>query len=127
MRTGFIALSSCVVIAVLIGVPTTAAAQLSIVQTTSGPVRGTSSGADNVVVFRGLPYAAPPIGPRRWRPPVPPVPWSAVRDATEFGPQCPQPRNFAPAGRGGSGGVPDAPLASSEDCLTLNVWTPARS
>jgi len=114
------------IIAMLVCVPNTAAAQLSIVQTRSGPVRGTSAGVDGVVVFRGLPYAAPPTGDRRWRPPAVPASWTLVRDATQFGPQCPQPQNFAPAGRGGQGRVA-APPASSEDCLTLNVWTPAKS
>ena len=114
------------IIAMLVCVPNTAAAQLSIVQTRSGPVRGTSAGVDGVMVFRGLPYAAPPTGDRRWRPPAPPASWSLVRDATQFGPQCPQPQNFAPTARGGRGQVA-APPASSEDCLTLNVWTAAKS
>ena len=59
------------IIAMLVCVPNTAAAQLSIVQARSGPVRGTSAGVDGVMVFRGLPYAAPPTGDRRWRPPAP--------------------------------------------------------
>src|SRR5579864_3484116 len=76
----------------------------------SGRVRGT--GAD-VIAYRGIPYAAPPIGPRRWRPPDPPARWSDVRNATEFGPVCPQaPLNTSPP-----------PALMSEDCLTLNVWT----
>ena len=80
----------------------------------SGRVRGT--GAD-VIAYRGIPYAAPPIGPRRWRPPDPPARWSDVRNATEFGPVCPQaPLNTSPP-----------PALMSEDCLTLNVWTPARA
>jgi len=106
MRNTLIPVSAArLIVAMLVCLPSTAAAQLSIVQTTSGPVRGTSAGADNIVVFRGLPYAAPPTGDRRWRPPAPPASWSVVRDATRFGPKCPQPQNFAPAGRGGAGRV----------------------
>ncbi|MEP6730866.1 MAG: carboxylesterase family protein [bacterium] len=99
--------------------PGNAAAQQTTIQTKSGPVRG--AGTD-VVVFKGIPYAAPPIGARRWRPPAPVEPWTAVRDANQFGPQCPQQASFAPRG-----GLPMAPTPTSEDCLTLNVWTPAKS
>ena len=64
--------------------------------------------------FLGLPYAAPPTGNLRWRPPQPAAAWSGVRDATTFGPSCPQaPSPFAPPGQ------------FSEDCLYLNVYTPA--
>src|SRR5512146_303921 len=98
-----------------------AASQPTTVQTTSGLVRGTGT---DIVVFKGIPYAAPPTGDRRWRAPVSPEPWTTVRDASQFGPRCPQPVNFAPRGR-----MPPAPVrtAVSEDCLTLNVWTPAKS
>ena len=78
-----------------------------------GAVRGAAvSGVDQ---FLGLPYAAPPTGNLRWRPPRPPAGWRGVRDATQFAPSCPQPtqRNpFLPSG------------ALSEDCLYLNVYTP---
>jgi len=81
-----------------------------------GQLRGSADGS--VAVFRGIPYAAPPVGELRWRAPRPPAKWSGVRDATQFGPACPQ--------------SPDSPVmmvgpvgASSEDCLTLNVWKPA--
>ncbi len=91
----------------------------TVVQTASGPVQG--SGGD-IRVFKGIPYAAAPIGARRWRPPGPPEPWLEVRDGTQFGPECPQPADFNPQG------VPGAtPIPSSEDCLTINVWTPATS
>ena len=82
------------------------------VRTQSGSVRG---GGTDVVAFKGLPYAAPPTGDRRWRPPVSADPWRDVRDATQFGPQCPQL------------GSARSMLATSEDCLSLNVWTPAKS
>ena len=93
-----------------------AAADAPVVGTSSGPVVGTVEGG--IEVFRGIPYAAPPIGARRWLPPAPVEPWIEVRDATQFGPACPQdpdPHEMAE-------GTP-----TSEDCLTLNVWTPSTS
>src|SRR4051794_22808995 len=85
----------------------------SIVSTQYGRLRGSGSA---VVSFKGIPYAAPPTGRLRWRPPEGPTEWQGVRDATGFGPICPQPR------------TPRVPtMAASENCLTLNVWTPARS
>jgi para-nitrobenzyl esterase len=78
----------------------------------NGAVRGFMAGGADV--FRGLPYAAPPTGARRWRAPQPAASWSGVRDATVFAPSCPQPANlFAPAG------------PQSEDCLYVNVYAPA--
>ena len=91
----------------------------TVIRTQSGPVRAV---APNVVAFKGIPYAAAPTGNRRWRPPVLPEPWTEIRDARQFGPQCPQPNNTFP------GAIPRAPArTSSEDCLTLNIWTPATS
>ena len=69
-------------------------------------------------VFRGIPYAAPPVGDLRWREPQPAAPWKGVRKATEFGPRCVQGPIFDDMV------FRDQP---SEDCLYLNVWTPARS
>jgi para-nitrobenzyl esterase len=66
-------------------------------------------------VFKGIPYAQPPVGGLRWREPVPPAPWLDVRDATQFAPLCAQNPYF---------GSSPAVSASQEDCLYLNVWVP---
>ena len=66
-----------------------------------------------VDVFRGIPFAAPPIGKLRWQPPTPAQPWNGLRHATRFGPICPQNVSSPFA----------ASLPQSENCLTLNVWT----
>jgi para-nitrobenzyl esterase len=89
------------------------------VQTQSGPVRGIGT---DVIAFKGIPYAAPPTGDRRWRPPTTAEQWTDVRDATQFGPRCPgtPPARLLALGRPPGG-------AASEDCLTLNVWTAAKS
>ncbi|OBG26959.1 carboxylesterase [Mycobacterium alsense] len=86
-----------------------------VVETTFGPVRGTDHG--DIAVWKGIPYAAPPVGGLRFRAPEPPQRWTEVVDATSFGPACPQPT------------FPNMPLdlcaAQDEDCLRLNVWAPA--
>ena len=69
---------------------------------------------DGLRVYRGIPYAAAPVGDLRWRPPQPPSKWDGVRVADQFGRACMQ-TNAA---------IADLP-APSEDCLYLNVWTPA--
>src|ERR1700734_321974 len=77
--------------------------------TANGAVRGVASGA--VDEFLGIPYAAPPVGALRWRPPQPAASWSGVRDATKFAPHCPQPAS------------PFGQASTSENCLFLNVFT----
>jgi para-nitrobenzyl esterase len=84
------------------------------VRVESGVLAGVAEGG--VRIFRGIPFAAPPVGPLRWKAPQPPVPWSGERKATEPGPACLQPT-------GKEGGVAGGdPL--SEDCLTLQVFAP---
>lgn len=77
------------------------------VQTMEGPVVGTVTAT--IATFLGIPYAEPPVGELRWRPPQPRAPWTEPLDATRFGPQCP------------------APTATNEDCLFLNVYVPTKA
>jgi para-nitrobenzyl esterase len=86
------------------------ASQLT-VATAGGTLRGQAAGT--IDEFLGIPYAAPPVGPLRWRPPQPAAPWKGVRPATQFGPHCPQ------------YGSPFGQASMSENCLFLNVFTPA--
>jgi len=104
----------------------------------SGTVAGAISGQPTVRAFKGIPFAAPPVGENRWKTPQPVAKWEGVRKADAFGAPC---AAGAPAaGRGGGGGraaaapgaAPQAPAtprepARAEDCLYLNVWTSATS
>lgn len=92
-----------------------------VVPTRYGKVRGREvDGADGVAAFLGIPYAAPPFGRRRLRPPQPPAPWDGERDAFAFGPTAPKP-GYPPA----LAAILPEPVVPGEDCLNLNVWTPA--
>lgn len=107
-------------VALAICLPCVAAAQPSeapVVQAPAGPVRGEA--ADGVNVFRGVPYALPPTGWRRWRAPAEMPRWRETRDASRFGAACHQ-----PVARGQSIYAGEAPTMS-EDCLFLNIWAPA--
>ena len=81
------------------------------VRVAQGTLHGQTTGP--ITAFKGVPFAAPPVGDLRWRPPAPPPAWRGVREASAYGPMCMQMR-----------AVP-ADTNQSEDCLTLNVWTPA--
>lgn len=85
------------------------------VRINTGQLSGVAGRDPSITIYKGIPYAAPPLGALRWQPPQPPASWSGVRRADHFGPVCPSPRNI----------FPDQP--TNEDCLTLNVWTGAKS
>lgn len=108
-------------LALLLGTPASASSADEdsglVVKTSLGPVRGEALD-DGVRVFRGIPYAAPPVGELRWRPPQPATAWADSRDATEFGSGCPQLPLLAMM-------LGEKMPQTSEDCLFLNVWTTA--
>jgi para-nitrobenzyl esterase len=92
-------------------------AQIATTTVSGGKLAGTVDG--ELGIFKGIPFAAPPVGPLRWRAPQPAAAWSGTRPATAFGPGCMQ--DPAMARQMGDTG------ALSEDCLYLNVWTPAKA
>src|SRR5260370_760673 len=87
-----------------------------VVQTDAGPVEAVRAG--RLTVYKGIAFAAPPVGPLRWREPQPVNSWKDVRKADEFAPACTQTGVSMPGQK---------PPAVSEDCLYLNVWTPAQN
>jgi para-nitrobenzyl esterase len=87
------------------------------VETATGLVKGSTVADGRIRVFKGIPFAAPPVGELRWQAPRPAAPWQGSRDATEWGSRCLQGNIF-----------PDISFTNlSEDCLNLNIWTPART
>ncbi|WP_372732141.1 carboxylesterase/lipase family protein [Novosphingobium sp.] len=99
----------------VIALPTAILAKPPVATTEYGKVAGASE--QSVDVFRGIPFAAPPVGANRWRAPQPPAKWKGLRNATSFGPDCMQiqfPGDQAPLR-----------TTPSEDCLYLNLWKPA--
>lgn len=94
----------------------TAAHDPLVVSTSAGPVRGVRSVSPDggFRLFQGIPYAAAPVGALRWQPPVAPIPWTSVRDATKPGLRCIQDIRADP----------DFGRPTAEDCLNLSVWTP---
>ncbi|MGA2050078.1 MAG: carboxylesterase family protein [Terracidiphilus sp.] len=87
-----------------------------IAKTPAGTVEGRMEG--ELRVFRGIPFALPPVGERRWKAPSPMPPWTGVKKTTEFGAACWQPKPTL------STIYTRSPMPMSEDCLTLNIWTP---
>ena len=111
-----VSLSPLVAIAAVVAATVTLpAANPEPVRIDAGTISGTTGASGEIRAFKGIPFAAPPIGAARWKAPQPVPHWDGVRKAEEFGPRCMQ---------GGRGNQQPAP---SEDCLYLNVWTGAKS
>ena len=85
-----------------------------VLKISSGRISGEER--DGVRSYKGIPFAAPPVGDLRWKPPQPVKPWDGVRDCTKFGTVCPQPKSI----------LGQKQEQASEDCLFLNVWTAAK-
>lgn len=113
MKAGFRSL--ILFVAACVTMPSVAQSQI-VVDAPAGSVRGYAE--DGIEIFKGLPYAAAPVGNLRWRPPVELPAWDGVREATEFGPSCIQPGSYPPSI------YFDDPGQQSEDCLSLNIWLP---
>src|SRR5215469_18317386 len=106
--------------ALLLGLPLASrAADPLVIKTEQGKVKGETINAGKVKAFLGLPYAAPPVGDLRWKAPQPAAKWKDERDATKYGAHCAQGRVFEDMVFQDNG--------ASEDCLFLNVYTPANA
>ena len=98
----------------------------TIVTVKEGALEGAFSDDKQSVIFKGVPYAAPPVGELRWKRPQPHAKWEGVRPALEFSAKAPQ-ADLSKMGLYGKEFYSDENLRRSEDCLYLNIWTPAKS
>jgi len=119
MRSLLLAVGAAALLSACASTPTSSSTDAPIVRAATGPVEGVREG--DLAVFKGIPYAQAPVGQNRWRPPVPVAPWTEVRASTDFGPACIQPTPRIQSVYSQDIG------ATSEDCLSLNVWSPDTS
>lgn len=98
---------------------------LIVVRTTAGQVQGNVNSGASIYIFKGIPYAAPPVGDLRWKEPQPVIPWKGVRKCTVFGPNAMQTPPKPSGAYGPEILIPDDGQIS-EDCLYLNIWAPAQ-
>ncbi|HEV3078132.1 MAG TPA: carboxylesterase family protein, partial [Gemmataceae bacterium] len=101
---------------VIAAMHTASAASAPQVLTESGALSGRFD--HGLSVYKGVPFAAPPVGDLRWRPPAAVAPWAGIREADTFAPACMQEGVSMPG---------ETPPTVSEDCLYLNIWTPAKN
>ncbi|MFM7194814.1 MAG: carboxylesterase/lipase family protein, partial [Bacteroidota bacterium] len=111
-----------VITMIILVAPIVLVAQSPVVKTSNGPVEGYK--ANGLEIFKGIPFAAPPVGELRWKAPMPPVPWKEVRQCTAFGPSPIQSPPVPFMFWSKEFLIPSEPI--SEDCLYLNVWTQER-
>jgi para-nitrobenzyl esterase len=132
MRKGWCAALVAAPLALMLGACATTGAgpgnaMLAPVRTAQGLVQGAPGKVEGVTAFKGIPFAAAPVGDLRWKPAQSPAAWNGVRDATRYGDVCvqsPAPNRFPP---NSATDIPENFTGMSEDCLTLNIWTPAKS
>ena len=110
MKKALVAIFALIFACCAWGTPVAHAVATGVIQLDSGPITGELD--ENIRVFRGIPYAAPPVGELRWKPPQLPADWSDIRRQTHFAPSCLQPSESSSS-------------TYNEDCLYLNVWAPA--
>jgi para-nitrobenzyl esterase len=103
--------------AVLCALSFAATAEITTARVSGGRIEGAA--ANGIAAFKGIPFAAPPVGDLRWKKPQPVVAWSGVKKTTAYAPACMQDASMLK--------FIGAPEGASEDCLYLNVWTPAKS
>src|SRR5271165_3500137 len=96
-----------------------ASANTDVVKIETGQLQGTSNADQSVRIFKGVPFAAPPVGELRWKPPQPATSWMGARPADKYGPACLQTDVF--------GDIYFRDSQPSEDCLNLNIWIPAKA
>lgn len=117
--------SFCFLAAIAALAARTSAQKPPAVRVDTGEVQGVAD--DGVASYKGIPFAAPPVAELRWRPPQPAAPWTGVHPATEFGADCMQGRFGPPPAPGAATPPPPPGPKPSEDCLFVNVWSPANA
>ena len=114
-----LAVSACLIVLLSLFSPRPTFSADDIVAVQSGNLQGTTSADHSVRIFRGIPFAAPPVGDLRWKAPQPPKSWTGLRPADKFGSACLQTNVF--------GDIYFRDAQPSEDCLNLNIWIPANA